>query len=338
MDKLIEKKMKQGGKGGNEVDLFGEQTQEEKQNVQKIKDDDDEDADYIVDSNVIDTKHVNVTKEKITDAQNIWMEEDDAVVYDQEEKTEDEKPKKVGWGDNIKVSSHNAPRESDFYFPGLGDEKAEVNRPYEKKANNTLKSTGLVAQGDNKNFFSSQKVVDSRFGEKSEPMKFKSSGNSKMNKFLQSDENPVKETLIIDDNTKHQFSGKMKLNTEKTEADEQREKFLEQLKNLEEMKQEQQVIDEQVKEKTEPKFEEEKPRFQNSKGGYQNKFLRNENEENLNVNQNTKSNSENDGVRKFTNTKKKSNTTLAPTQDPNVPTASKNSGISTKVTMKTWDE
>jgi len=132
------------------------------------------------------------------------------------------------------------------------------------------------------------------------------------------------------------FSGKIKIGTEMTDADKQREKYLKEVQERAEFTEQQK---EQQKEERQNNLSlgsgigstDDRPRFINSKaGGFKNNGLM------MTGDSNGYTNNSQEEKRTFTNSKKV-NAFIEPQLDPNVPTATKAKGAETKVTLSTWE-
>lgn len=147
--KKMDKKNKKSKKG--EVDIFGNNTETNKTETQAKFANDDEEEDYVIDSNVVDT---NVARTRIDQNinvnDNIWDENAPVIEY-KNNAVQEEAPKKKkvgGWGDSVSERKNVAAPidEAQMYFPGLNDEKAKENAPKPKKTE--VKNSGLFRAGD----------------------------------------------------------------------------------------------------------------------------------------------------------------------------------------------
>jgi len=182
-----------------------------------------------------------------------------------------------------------------------------------------------------------------KFAEGEDVIRFTNSkGNTeKLNKFMQSSGPVYDPTLGMEEETvknvndseePFKFKGKIKIGSEVTDADLQREKFLQECRE----RADQEALDrERLKEEKQNVglgFAENKPsRFTNSKGGLKNNglFKANEGQNGELLDKEEK--------RTFTNSKKVKKENVEPVLDPNVPTVTKDQAIVTKVNLSTWD-
>jgi len=146
--KKMDKKNKKSKKG--EVDIFGNNTETNKTETQAKFANDEEEEDYVIDSNVVDT---NVARTRIDQNlkvnDNIWDENTPVIEYKNTEVEEEAPKKKIGnWGDSVSERKNVAAPidEAQMYFPGLNDEKAKENAPKPKKTE--VKNSGLFRATD----------------------------------------------------------------------------------------------------------------------------------------------------------------------------------------------
>jgi len=131
------------------VNLFGNNTETNKTETKAKFANEEEDEDYVIDQNVVDT---NVARQRIDQNINVnengWVESKKAVVYEKVEVKEEPKKKNIGWGDSITENKKVAAPidESQMYFPEIGDEKAKENAPKPKKTE--AKNAGLFRGTD----------------------------------------------------------------------------------------------------------------------------------------------------------------------------------------------
>lgn len=182
-----------------------------------------------------------------------------------------------------------------------------------------------------------------KFAEGEDVIRFTNSkGNTeKLNKFMQSSGPVYDPTLGMEEETAKdvnqqeepfKFKGKIKIGSEVTDADLQREKFLQECKE----RAEQDALDKErlinLKEEMQNGgFAENKPsRFTNSKGGLKNNGL-------FKANEGQNGELDKEEKRTFTNSKKVKKENVEPVLDPNVPTVTKDQAIVAKVNLSTWD-
>jgi len=193
MSNLIEKKLKSTNKK-NTVLLFGEESQENNNNNERNNFDDDEDDDFIIQGNVKDAKDVVNQKQTNMDLdKGIWEENDEEIVY--VENIED-KPKKVGWGDNVKKTGGRANfNMEEEYFPDLNDKNAKKSKP---KGNSTKPiNAGLFSKNESNTFQGlsvNRDTGNSKIVFQDGPSRFSNSkGNSNLSKFM--DHNLLQENV-----------------------------------------------------------------------------------------------------------------------------------------------
>lgn len=335
---------KRAGKKGNkkkEVNIFGNTQEKNENDNENTLPNDEEESDFIIQGKIVDANVNNNNNMNTNVNDQTWKEDTNVVQYNtEEEKPKDEKKKKtaIGWGDNIKSSAVTTTKVSteNFYFPDLNDKNAEKNAP-KKDKQSSIKNPELFGTGSGNGNWTNPSSKSDKFRENENAIRFTNAkGNTeKLNKFMQKegptyddtlgDNVEAKEDLDPTSKSSIKFSGKIKIGTEMTEADKQREKYL---KEVQERAEIQEIQKAQEKEERQNSTAD-KPRFINSKNaGLRNNGLQMMGDSNGNVEQEEK--------RTFTNTKKV-NKIVEPEQDPNVPTASKSKGAETKVTLKTWE-
>jgi len=322
-----------------EVNIFGNTEEKNADDNNNQVQNDEEDTDFIIDGKIVDANVNNNNNNNTNVNDQTWKEETNAVQYNTEVVVEEKKPKKaMAWGDNIKTTAVSTAKinSENMYFPDLNDKNAEKNAPKEKK-NAGIKNAGLFGDNDTTGNTWGGSGKNDRFKEQESGIRFTNSkGNTeKLNKFMVK-EGPTYDEDLGDDVEQKQdleptantaaikFSGKIKMDTQMTEADIQREKYL---KEVQERAQNVELQKAQEKEEREANMTSEKPRFTNSKGGMRNNGLMMK--ENMDL-------GHKEEKRTFTNSKKVA-APLEPELDPNVPTASKNKACETKVTLSTWD-
>jgi len=270
---------------------------------------------------------------------NVWEENAKVFEYEEAKPKVEEKKKRIGWGDNIVTSKTTAVniKAEDFYFPGLDDKDAKKNAPKPKPVSN-IKNSALF--GDNNNQGSNWDkpltipAKANKFDAEDAPIRFTNSkGNSeKLNKFM-AKEGPVYDEALgenVEEKTAVQneevamapikFQGKIKIGSEVSEADRQRERFL---KECQERAKNEDMEKERVKES----------RFTNSKGGFKNNGLMMMAGDQNSVGQ---GNAFNEEKKSFTNTKK-IRVIQEPELDPTIPTVTKQNAVEAKVSVATWD-
>lgn len=208
-----------------------------------------------------------------------------------------------------------------------------------KEKNSSLKNPELfgTAQSNSTGGGNWTNPKSDKFTENQSAIRFTNAkGNTeKLNKFMVKegptynpnlgDDGEAKEDLDPTEKAAFKFSGKIKIGVEETDADRQREKML---KEVHERARDLENEKAREKEERQNQTNFDKPRFTNSKNnGFRNNGLM-ISESNGHANQEEK--------RTFTNSKK-ANAVIEPVLDPNVPTATKNKGAETKVSLKTWD-
>jgi len=270
---------------------------------------------------------------------NVWEENAKVFEYEETKPKVEEKKQKIGWGDNIAATKTVAVniKAEDFYFPGLDDKDAKKNAPKQKPVS-TVKNASLFAESNNQGLGSNwdKPIISAKankFDADDAPIRFTNSkGNSeKLNKFMTKEgpvydealgENVEEKNAVQNENITTaplKFSGKIKIGTEVSEADKQRERFL---KECQERAKNDDIEKERVKE----------TRFTNSKGGFKNNGLMMTGDQN-GVGMIHTSNEE---KKSFTNTKK-IKLIQEPALDPTIPTVTKQHAVEAKVSVATWD-
>jgi len=350
IDAKIEKRIQKRQKGANEFrNPFGNQAEANPQsNDNKNNAEDFDDYEIGIQGNVVNFDITNPKDQKQVNINDAGWEDKEAIVY---QEVKEEKKKGIQWGDSIKVNKRAEISEAENFFPELGDETTQQKK--EKKAAGA-KNTGLFASGGlgsgggnwggQSSGFTN---TNNRFGGGDTALRFKSKGEPKINKFMQQPgAGPVYDETLGDEETNAnvepdqveggdapiKFQGKVKIGTDKTDADVQRERYLAECRARAEQEDQEKAL---AKEQ-----QSEAPRFTNSKGTKNAGLFRTEDdnkpEEWYNPHVAT-----NGGKRTFTNSnnvnKPKKDVIMGPTLDPNVPIVDNKAGIQVQVTTKGWD-
>jgi len=352
MDARIAKKMAKRNKDAGEVRYpFGSNTEANTKtnDSQKYKEDDD-DSDFLIEGGVVnqditapkDNKQVNINDGGWDDTQ--------AIVYVDEPET---KPKGPSWGDALKVTGRAEIPDDENYFPTLGDEPKE-KRPAKKNNSGLSKNNGLFAAGGN--WGAREKPVsggllsgglnNDRFSESSGAMRFTSKkGDAVINKFMQPagghgaqyDENlgdegtTEKIGAMVDEGVAPiKFKGKVKVGSDQTDADIQREKYLAECRERAEMQDERELEIKEIKEAA--------PKFTSKAGGRNAGLFMSGDGGNAPMEPVPQQQQPQEGAKRmFTNSKKVVNQGLTgPQLDPTIPTVGKD-GIRVAVSAKGWD-
>jgi len=302
--------------------------------------DQDEDADYFIQGNVVDTNVTSNRNDKNMNVNdNVWEENAKVFEYEETKPKAEEPKKKIGWGDNIATTKTVAVniKAEDFYFPGLDDKDAKKNAPKQKQVS-SIKNAALFGENSNQGGSNWEKPLNipakaNKFDAEDAPIRFTNSkGNSeKLNKFM-TKEGPVydeglgenvEERMAVQNEdlpaAPLKFQGKIKIGSEVSEADLQREKFL---KECQERAKNDDIEKERVKES----------RFTNSKGGFKNNGLMMTGDQSCAG----VTNAFNEERKTFTNTKKPK-LIVEPVLDPTIPTVTKQNAVEAKVSVATWD-
>jgi hypothetical protein len=343
MDDKIAKRMKKNNKKkGAEVNLFGDNQMANNNEASNKMHQEDEDEEYIVESNVTETNVAALRNDKnvgIND--NIW-EEGKAVEFKEKVPEEPVNKKKVAaWGDSVVKTDVATPiNAEDLYFPGLDDPNAKKHAPKPKKQANGLKNPGLFAGTSLENTAGStwapMEKNTNKFEATDGAIRFTNSkgGTENLNKF-QTRSGPVYDATLGDDSTNESeatvvgFKGKVKIGSEVTEADIQREKYLQEVTERAAQEEHDRALKGQMKEEQSQRG----ALFTNSKGTKNNGLFMSDTPQN---NWSRNGNTEEEQKPRFTNSKKVNNF-QEPQLDPNVPTVSKNKTIVTQVSVKGWD-
>lgn len=353
MDARIAKKMAKRNNDAGEVRYnFGNNTEASTKtnDNQKYKEEED-DSDFIMEGRVVNQDITNPTDNKKVKINDAGWEEKEGIVYVE---TEETKPKGPTWGDALVVTRRAEIPEDENYFPGLDDEVKEKKPAKKNNTSSLSRNQGLFGNSGNwgprdatVSCLTGGSLGGDRFSESSGAMRFTSKKDGVANKFMQPaggqgamyDENlgedVAKISTMVDEGVAPlKFSGKVKIGSDQTEADIQREKYLAECRARAE--------DESEREQQVKEMRDAAPKFTSKAGGRNaGLFMSNDGEENVNQNQfqnqNQNAAPQEDGKRMFTNSKKVNKESLAgPALDPTIPTVGK-SGIRVAVTTKGWD-
>jgi len=234
MDKIIEKQKKKNARQVNtEVDIFNVNTQGEKTDKQAQRTDEEENDDYVIGGNIVNTDVANANNQANLDVQkNIWEEKTEVIVYDEPIIVVEEPKKKVaGWGDGIsKQKAVAAPiDEASLYFPDLNNPNAKKQAP-KPKPKPAMKNEHLF--GDSSNF--SRPKTDDRFTATNAIKFTNSKGQADKLAKLQAT-GPVYDANLEDDNLAInnteaeepvKFKGKISLLGQETDADKKRAEYM----------------------------------------------------------------------------------------------------------------
>merc|ERR1712019_1606 len=239
IDDQIKKRAEKNKKNKKkEVNIFGD-------NHEKNENNDEEESDFIIQGKIVDANVNNNNNMNTNVNDQTWKEDTNVVQYnvDEDAKPKEEKKKvSVGWGDNIKSTTITSKRveAGDLYFPDLNDKNAEKNAP-KKEKNSSLKNPDLFGTGQSNNTGGGNwtNPKSDKFRENDNAIRFTNAkGNTeKLNKFMVKEGPTYDDTLgdnveakeDLDPQSKAgalKFSGKIKIGTEMTEADKQRERYL----------------------------------------------------------------------------------------------------------------
>jgi len=233
--KIKKKKKKNARQVNTEVDIFNVNTQGEKTDKQAQRTDEEENDDYVIGGNIVNTDVANANNQANLDVQkNIWEEnKGEAVVYDQATVVVEEPSKKkvAGWGDGIsKQKAVAAPiDEAELYFPDLNNPNAKKQAP-KPKPKPAMKNEHLF--GDSSNF--SRPKTDDRFTATNAIKFTNSKGQADKLAKLQAT-GPVYDANLEDDNLALKnteaeepvkFKGKISLLGQETDADKKRAEYM----------------------------------------------------------------------------------------------------------------
>jgi len=331
IDAKIAKKMNKSKAGANEVRYpFGNQTETNTKSNDNQKYKDEEDDELAIQGNVVSFDVMNQKSQQNTSVNDAGWEEKEGVVY---QEVKEEKKKGPVWGDNVKSNKRAEIPEEEMFFPEIGDEKSQQK----KSKQNVSKNAGLFGSSNSGNWGSQNSGLTSggvqtsnRFGGGDTAIRFSSKNDAgKANKFMQQPgAGPTYDATLGDEETNAdqgdqpiQFKGKVKIGTDKTEADIQREKYLEECQ--------QRAEEEAIRAAEEKERRDAQPRFTNSKGTKN---------AGLFMSGPPQQQSQEEGKRQFTNSSKpKKQVDMGPTLDPSIPTVDKNKGVQVAVTTKGWE-
>merc|ERR1711879_104510 len=346
IDLKIQQKVKKSKKNqskGNAVNLFGNAQEKNEKDTQNQNLDNEDDMDYFITDQVVNTDGANNRDNMNTNVNdNVWEENTKVIEYTEEPKMVEEAPKKkkIGWGDDVKQTAKVAEiNPNTMFFPDLNDNKAEEKaQALKEKEKKEVKNQGLFrGTGDDSNAggnWGSNATKTNKFSENDDAIRFTNSkGNAeKLNKFMVREGPTYDDTLgenveakedVNGSNTapvQFKIGGKLKINSEASEADRQREAYLKEV-------QERAQLEEVKRAEQKESRAEDKPRFTNSKASGVNSglFMSNDTKPKnnglmMNGAANHQQNKENKEEKpRFTNSKKV-NTFVEPALDPNVPT------------------
>jgi len=112
VDDIVERRIKKANKKKETIDLFNTNSNATQHQTVKNQYNEDEDDDFVINTQVIDARELANNQSKAIDLNNNkWEEREDVVQFTDNEPIK----KKIGWGDNIKKTAE--PVIVDEYFP-----------------------------------------------------------------------------------------------------------------------------------------------------------------------------------------------------------------------------